>query len=95
MWEDEARRTISAIAANLCQDRPDWQSMSSIVKEVAAEVDKHKQNTFVELRGSPPRINPKAHEALIELGHLEAALATKDMAKALKHAEAALRVLQV
>ena len=96
MWKDNANLTISAIAGNLRQERPDCHGMLSTVRELAVEVGKQKQNAFRQLKpgDSNTRTNQKAYETLTELEDLEAALAAKDPIKALKHAEAALRVLR-
>lgn len=93
MWEDNVRKTVSAIIMNLRQVKPDCESMVSTVSDLAAEV--RRQNLFrrVEPGDPAPMMNQKACEIRPELESLAAALLEENVPKALEHAETALRLL--
>ena len=92
MWEDMAQEIISEIAVSLRCNRPDCHGMIPGVRDLAKQI---RRPIFKQVEaGDPvPMMNQRAVEVRLELESLVAALSVEDVAKALEHAEAALRLL--
>jgi hypothetical protein len=90
MWEEEARKIISEIAAALRGRSPDCRNMIPTVRDLVKIVARRNI-------GRPgdnlQMMDQKAAEIRPAVESLEAALLVDEADKALKHAELALRVL--
>lgn len=100
MWEEQARKTLSEIVAAFRSEDPDCQIMIPKVQRLLREFGR--RNLFRELKepaGSiqnwmDSKVGEFRTDFRAELESLESALAADDVAKALEHAEAALRLLE-
>jgi hypothetical protein len=79
MLRSDVPGLISVIVVNLQQARPDWEFVDSTLFDLIAAVRR--------------QVHEKACLAQAEIERLETALTGRDTRKALRHAEAALRIM--